>query len=316
MAGKHLIAIGIAAGTIAAVVGALACVAGKYQGGDTGTLTLLVIGGAIALVAAIALIATIYNMLGLTDRDQAMALPEGSVRAVIALLLLVLFAMLAIFFYERLQTVGSTVTLSNQTQAQLTDFIAKHPDISNLSITVAPPPATPPADSSAANKTTPPAVPPLPATPPPSLYNISYGGGNAGASDFAKTLMAALETLLTTVIGFYFGAKTATSSAAATAQQLTTGTGPPMTLSTIDPATGPVGALTLKINGANLNPVVNAHIERVGAGSVPLSNVVSNPTQVVGQLAITQAMTGGAPWDVVVSDTAGNTQRLKGALTL
>jgi hypothetical protein len=320
MNSKFWLAVGAAAMIAVLVGGIMVTGATVHLDDNADTLTLLVIGGAIALVAVIALIAVLYSVLGLADDKHAMGLPEGSVQAVITLLLLVLFVMLAVFFYNGLQDGGRTVTLSNQTEAQLTEFIAKHPDATNLSITVAKPSepgpsSAPPASS--APPGSPGATAPAPVAPAPR-YDISYGGVNSNASDFAKTLMAALETLLTTVIGFYFGAKTATSSAAAAAQQVAGGHTPPPTLTSVDPPSfdpSSGGTQTLKINGANLNPVVNAHVERAGTAPIPLSNVTSNPTQVTGRLAVNPAM-AGSPWDVVVADGAGNMPRLKGALTI
>jgi len=221
----------IAIALIALAVGAVAALSGllyaMISGGqaDTTKLTLLVIGGAVALVIVIALVAAIYSLLGLTDPTQAMALPEGSIRAVIALLLLVIFAMLAVFFYNGLQAGGAKTTVQNLSETDLVAFLAQHPNAPNLSVTVV---ADKAADSSApsggasasgggatgasaaAN-----AAPTKPAAKGPTLYNVSYGGANPNADDFAKQLITALGTLLTSVVAFYFGGKTATSAAAA-----------------------------------------------------------------------------------------------------
>lgn len=65
-------------------------------------LPLLVIIGVMALFATLALVAMAFSVAGLSDATQALGLPEGSVRAAIALSLIVIFSITAIFFYNSL----------------------------------------------------------------------------------------------------------------------------------------------------------------------------------------------------------------------
>lgn len=67
-------------------------------------LPLLVIGGLLSLLIVLALVSVFFQTLGLANPAQALALPEGSVRAVIALGLIVLFAILAIYLYANTYT--------------------------------------------------------------------------------------------------------------------------------------------------------------------------------------------------------------------
>ena len=53
-----------------------------------------------ALLATLALVAVTFSVAGLSDPSQALGLPEGSVRAAIALSLIVIFSITAIFFYS------------------------------------------------------------------------------------------------------------------------------------------------------------------------------------------------------------------------
>jgi hypothetical protein len=299
-------------------------------------ITPLVVGGAVVLVAVMALVAVVYNFVGLSDQKQAMGLPDGSIRSVLALLILVIFAILAVFLYDGLSSAGSTTTERGLTETELMTFIAQHPNAPNLTITVA---STKPATATNAAATNAPtnaagAAAAGPASPP--RYDVTYGGANTAATDFAKQLMAAIEALLTTVIGFYFGAKTANTAAAqaaTTAQQATTSaagavqaavaaaqqiTAPAPTLSSVEPAgiTQTSGEVAITIHGANLNSIVIARLERNGSAPVALHGVASNQTQVTGTLAVTDAIRGGGRWDVVVTDAAGNPTALKGALTI
>ena len=66
-------------------------------------LPVLVITGVMALFATLALVAVTFSVAGLTDPNQALGLPEGSVRAAIALSLIVIFAITSIYLYSSLK---------------------------------------------------------------------------------------------------------------------------------------------------------------------------------------------------------------------
>ena len=70
-------------------------------------LPLLTLIGVIALLASITFVAVAFSALGLSDKSQALSLPEGSVRAVIALSLIVIFAVVTIYLY-------TTIPAANQ----------------------------------------------------------------------------------------------------------------------------------------------------------------------------------------------------------
>ena len=72
----------------------------KFADNMTVGLPVLAIFGIMILFGSLALVATLYRRLKLADRRQALALPEGSIRAAIALSLIVLFAILSIMLYR------------------------------------------------------------------------------------------------------------------------------------------------------------------------------------------------------------------------
>ena len=72
---------------------------------DAIRLPVLVITGVMALFATLALVAVTFSVAGLTDPKQALGLPEGSVRAAIALSLIVIFAITSIYLYSSLSKV-------------------------------------------------------------------------------------------------------------------------------------------------------------------------------------------------------------------
>jgi hypothetical protein len=78
---------------------------GGLQSGDaTIRLPILVITGVMALFATLALVAVTFSVAGLSDETQALGLPEGSVRAAIALSLIVIFAITSIYLYSAMDT--------------------------------------------------------------------------------------------------------------------------------------------------------------------------------------------------------------------
>jgi uncharacterized membrane protein YgcG len=68
-------------------------------------VTILLTSGVIGLLFALAVVAVFFNGLALTDREEALGLPKGSVRAVIALALILIFAVLSVYLYS---TIDST----------------------------------------------------------------------------------------------------------------------------------------------------------------------------------------------------------------
>lgn len=78
-------------------------------------LPLLVVVGVMALFATLALVALTFSVAGLSDKSQALGLPEGSVRAAIALSLIVIFAILSIYLY-------GNIAASSSENKESTDF--------------------------------------------------------------------------------------------------------------------------------------------------------------------------------------------------
>lgn len=63
-------------------------------------LSLIVLVGVITLLIVISLVTFTYSVLGLASPKEALGLPDGSVRAIIALMLLVLFSLVSIYLYN------------------------------------------------------------------------------------------------------------------------------------------------------------------------------------------------------------------------
>jgi hypothetical protein len=263
------------------------------------TLSLLAIGGVIALILMLTLVATIFWLLGLTDKTQAMGLPDGSIRAVIALSLIVLFAILSIFLYHGVSTGGQLNTIQNLSDADRTQFLKDHATAADVQAVLVKDEKGQPLKNSDGN----------------NLYNVTYRSANPTGDDFAKQLLVLLGTLMTAITSFYLGAGTAVSAAAA-AQT----TNPPPTLSGIKPTALAIATdgpkASLQVTGNNLNVMTRVKIVRAGV-QIAGTNVASNPSSVTCDIAISAATTPpGAPWDVVVDDGGSISATLPGALTI
>jgi hypothetical protein len=271
------------------------------------SLPLLAIGGVIMLIGVLTVVAIIFSILGLADEGQAMGLPEGSIRAVIALSLIVLFAILAVFLYEGVSgTSGPVNTVENLSDAERAAFLRDHATARDLQAVLVKDKEGQPLKN--------------PDGTPKYVYNVTYRSANLTSDDFAKQLLVLLGTLMTAITSFYLGAGMATSAAAAAAPT-TDLVSPPPTVSTTDPTVHSIGndgpVIHLKVMGNNLNIITHVKIVRGGLQVIG-TNVGSNPTRVTCDIAVNTAITppGGLPWDIVVDDGASKSATLPGALTI
>jgi hypothetical protein len=269
------------------------------------SLPLLAIGGVIVLISLLTAIAILFSIIGLTDKSQAMGLPEGSIRAVIALSLIVLFAILSVFLYQGVSTTSGPVnTIENLSDADRAQFIRDHPTARDIQSVLV-------KDNGGQ----------LLKNPDGSqkyLYNVTYRSANPTGDDFAKQLLVLLGTLMTAVTSFYLGAGTATSAAAAA--QITGSINAAPTVSGIDPTVHSIGnngpVIHMQVMGSNLNVITHMKIVRAGVQIIG-KNVVSSPTRATCDIEVSAATTPpGGSWDVVVDDGASNTAKLPGALTI
>jgi hypothetical protein len=264
-------------------------------------LPLLAISGVVLLISILALMAIAYSMFDLDDKTQALGLPEGSVRAVIALSLVLLFAILAVYLYSSLASGGVMQTVKAMTPQQTVALLKVLQD-------------TP---SSIANETTgelmdATAVAALAKAVPTSTdrLSISYRPPqNQAAVNFATQLVAIIGTLVTSVAGFYFGSKTA-----GTGQGSGTSSPTPV-LRSISPTSAKTGTgpTAFTLNGDSLNQIANVKIV-LGSKSIAGTDVISNEGTVEFKIDFTGAAVGN--WDVIATDAFGKSVKLPGALTV
>lgn len=251
-------------------------------------LPLLIISGVMMLLVTLALTAFVFSGVDLTDKTQALGLPEGSVRSVIALSLVLLFAILAVYLYSSMSSRGkmfeakglsqvASTQLKERLQAGAGQFVVEYQD----------------------------------AAGPPPTFTVQYREApNPASDDFAKQLLVLIGTLVTAVSSFYFGSKTAIASQSGSDK---TGGGATPVIRSINPSKVIRGVLTkLEITGDGLDT-----IKEVKAVSndrqVLATDVTSSASGVKCSLAMDLSAPTGA-WDIVVSDGTGKTAKLSGGL--
>ncbi|MGY8704627.1 hypothetical protein RAD16_02640 [Bradyrhizobium sp. 18BD] len=154
-------------------------------------LPLIVILGVTVLLIVIGLVAFSFQAINLGNRKEALGLPSGSVRAIIALMLLVVFSIMSIFLFNSLSA-PPLRTLEHVTQSGLNDMGAR---VTVIRKQAEPPPAAA-AGAAAAEP----------------LYTVTFQEANGPAGDLAKQLIVMLGTLVTAVASFYFGASNVVSA--------------------------------------------------------------------------------------------------------
>src|SRR5579871_3937980 len=205
-------------------------------------LPILTIVGVVALLGILTAVTVAFSALKLADPKQALGLPEGSVRAAIALCLIMIFAIVAIYFYsdqadDRLQKAED---LSEQSARNLITTNLQPGE----QLFVLPPlpktPTSPPTQFKLMGKDKKPlmdkanhSIPDFTSAqdvidyiktynlqegefsvdPPIQKYSVYWRlVANPASVDFAKQVLTALITLITAISSFYFGARTAAPS--------------------------------------------------------------------------------------------------------
>ena len=168
-------------------------------------LPILAIFGIMMLFGALSLVASVFVKLNLSDKTQPLALPEGSIRAVIAMALIVLFAIIAIMLYTSL---SEPYPIPNLTLSTRDNVLT---EMKNRVIAIQSEPCTPQPPVDAASK-------PLKST----LYSsdshckdenkrftvILRVPPGQETTDLAKQLLILIGTLMTSLTSFYFASRT------------------------------------------------------------------------------------------------------------
>lgn len=251
---------------------------------------LIIVTAIAALMTLLFIMAVGFSFVNLTDPKQPLGLPEGSIRAMIALILIMVFIIFGIYlfrvvgsgFYAKLET---DVTAIDPTKfAGQTTYVESVKDKDGRMV--------------------------LDASGRP-LYNVwlQTKTSDDGAR-LAQQLLTTVGTLVVAVAGFYFGS-TAVSSAVAAAQG-TTAASP--SIKDVKPREGAQGAeISLEISGTDFKSPKTVRLVR-GSEVMIGSEILSSPTKILCRVTIDKDPDG--KWDVVVENEDGKLARLPEAFTI
>jgi hypothetical protein len=180
---------------------AVLSVAAAKSPGTTGTSSLWFVGLLVVFGAALTLIAVVYRWLGLANAGEAFALPTGSIRTLLAIGIMVLFTVFGLNFFD---SSSAAATQMHPSEKAFSAVEALPQDVDNevrryeakgfaVAVEARGTPATASAPAVMARL---------------KLHSVEVVRAT-DIIDMQKQMLTAVVTLLTTVIGFYFGSRSA-----------------------------------------------------------------------------------------------------------
>jgi hypothetical protein len=283
--------VGVAVGVLA-IVGALLLVAWvlsqKVAGPnlpqvDTNiALPILAVCAVITLLGVLSLVAIGFRLVGLGDEKQALGLPDGSIRSVIALSLIVLFAIFCVYLYSTLSSPGRLESVTGLTDATVKSFEQSLPPGAFVSDVVSGP-----------NHTV-----------------LFHAGLSQASNDFAKQILTLMGTLVTAIASFYFGSAAVASAVAQV--------NPPATPSpkpgSFSPTSGAhATSITLTILGSGLGGVDGVYLKDASGTSTAS---VKPTTATDGYLTVNLALPATAGTYQVICHAGGKEYPVPGSLAV
>ena len=177
----------LAVGVLAAAVWLLLKLVDKEETGPEAALSLVFVATAVVLILVVCTLTIVFKRLWLADRNEAMGLPSGSVRSIIALLLIMLFFISAIFLFNSTKDEPAEARTLNGLTLEQFQAIPAEEILASSSQTVR----------------------------GETVYQVSLradSGNTATSDDLAKQLVTTVATLVTAVAAFYFGANAVSSA--------------------------------------------------------------------------------------------------------
>ena len=241
-------------------------------------LPFLVMIGVVSLLGVLAAMAIAFKTMHLANQTQALGLPEGSVRAVIALSLILIFAVVTVYLFSDLSNCKSVVEVDKSGKPVKT---------------VSAPVSTSTVVTNTAGTTTTTVTTNDPNKPLP--VSDEQKARAAASQDFAKQLLIMLGTLITSLTSFYFGSNTpATGTSRPPAPKLTG----------IDPQTLAASSLPqpIKVQGTGLQAVDSVTLREAKGATV--AGVIASLADTLLTVTVPTGTTAGT-WSVVIKTKDG-----------
>lgn len=246
-------------------------------------LTLLVIAGVIGLLGALAIVGLAFAAINLSDRSQALGLPQGTVRSVIALSLILIFVIAAMYLYASLTRNGlGKVYTSTGISKEMLDSWEPADVVSIRAIQV---------------------------TTDTKVYDVERGVGQSEASeDFASQILTTASTLVVAIAGFYFGTRAVAAARGEAVPSLPV-------IRSIDPDNGEQREepYDITISGKNFESPKEVKLVR-GSEEMKGDNITWSATEIRCKIVIDKKPDG--KWDLIVVNEDGGEDRLPEAFTV
>jgi hypothetical protein len=211
--------------------------------------TIILVIGLGGLVALLVISVTIFRATQLLNKDSAFGLPEGTIRAIIAIGLILIFAMVSVFIYYQVKNPPTSreivMTEEQYQQVPVESIIFAKPDKDNS-----------------------------------ELFTVILAQPrNQNSDDIAKQLLTTIGTLAVAVAGFYFGTQTKSSQ-----RQEVSSASPEIT--DFSPKGGKQGQpINLEIVGKNLTQPKAVKFT-LGDTEMDLEDIKAFNTKIKGKLKI------------------------------
>lgn len=249
----------------------------KTNANDEIQMALIIVGGIATLMTILFVLAAGFSAMGLADNRQALALPEGSIRAMIALVLIMIFIIFGIYLFRMIGT-GSYSYLGNQPSppppmigGQLTKFDKKGENSYDVWVAT----------------------------------TMSDDGKRV-----AQQLITTVGTLVVAVAGFYFGSTAVSGGIAA---ERGAKLSHPM-IKNIQPTQGVKGnTVDVEITGSDFNSPQRVQLVRASE-EILATDTTSNAEKIRCKFGLAKPPDG--KWDIVVQNADGEEARLPGAFTI
>jgi hypothetical protein len=249
---------------------------------------------ATVLMVVLAAMAIIYQRLGLDNKDQALGLPQGSVRSLIALLLLVGFVIITIYLF-RVVSESNVDKIEHVTQAQLDAF--KNRLVAAQIVPSKADKQQAKADQQQAKAGQ------QQAKTSKELYDIwvTVPRNDTATERFAQQIFTALLTLVTAVSSFYFGSRKGEeeSSSKGKSQEAAKSQVKVTTVAPTSAQATATGATLITITGAGFTGGAEVELRKTGQNAIKATKVnVVDDTTMSCEIDVNSVATG--KWDLVV----------------
>jgi hypothetical protein len=183
-------------------------------------LPILLIVGVVALLGVLSTMATSFALAGLKSANSPLGLPDGTVSAVIALMLILIFSITSLYLYANIAFFEEDLHRSSKISAA---------EVARI----------PPQDIVSIN----------PNVEDSTKFDVLRRISHPGSDDFARQILSIVGTLLVAVVAFYFGARFSGTAPA--------GTAPPGTVPAVivPGGTAPPGTVPAVIVPGGMTPI-------------------------------------------------------------